>query len=108
MKELHPSAFPALRDAFTGYLHEDFAAEYETPERALAAFYADASEKERRRWRKEARHFLTATETIDFRQVQQLVGRLGSRWEPPSREALVSLLESLERINSRESPDPPA
>ena len=108
MKELHPSAFPALRDAFSGYLHEDFAAEYETPERALAAFYADASEKERLRWRKEARHFLAATGTIDFRKVQQLVQRLGSRWVPPSRDALVSLLESLERINSTESPDPPA
>lgn len=93
MKALHASAFPQLRRVFTGYLHEDFIVEYGTPEGALAAFLADASDAERRRFKAEARRFLTATETIDFPKAQKLVERLGSRWIPPSREALVRWLD---------------
>ena len=93
MKELHASAFPELRQVFTGYLHEDYIAEYGSAANALAAFHDDASDAERRRFRKEARRLLTATESLEFWTVVRLLESLGSRWVPPSRDALVRLLE---------------
>jgi len=92
MTELRASAFPELHRVFAAYLHEDFADEHGTPEAALAAFLADASDAERRRFTKEARRFLDATEPLDFPAAQALIERLGARWIPPSRAALVAWL----------------
>ena len=93
MKALHPAAFPALRLVFSGYLHEDFAVEYGSPEQAVAAFLADASDVERRRFAKEARRFLRATASVEFEKVRQLIEQMGSRWIPESHAALVAALE---------------
>ena len=38
--------FPELKRVFSGYLHEDFAAEYGSPEAALRSFREDASPAE--------------------------------------------------------------
>ena len=84
------SDFPELHRVFAGYLHEDFVHEYGTPEAALAAFLADASDAERRRFKKEARHFLEATASLEFAEVQVLIERLGSRWIPASRDVLAA------------------
>jgi len=87
------SAFPELRRVFEGYLHEDYVEAHGTPEAALAAFLADANDAERRRFTREARRFLAATAPLAFSDVQSLIERLGSRWLPPSRDALVAWLE---------------
>ena len=96
MTHLRASDFPELHRVFAAYLHEDFVAEYGTPEAALEVFLADASEAERRRFRTEARRFLDATHSVDFSDVQTLVERLGSRWVPPSRAALAAWLSPRE------------
>jgi hypothetical protein len=85
------SDFPELRRAFTGYLHEDFLQEYETPATALRAFQDDADEGEKQRFRTEARRFLDRTAGLDFDEVRALMTRLGCRWIPASREALTAL-----------------
>jgi hypothetical protein len=85
-------AFPQLRRVFAGYLHEDFGVEHGTAEAALRAFRADASSRELQRFRTEAKRFLDHISALDFAEVRQLVLRLGSRWAPPSREALTALL----------------
>ena len=84
--------FPALARAFSGYLHEDFAAAYGSPEKALHAFRDDASPAEWRRVQREAKRLAAIAREGDFDEVCALMQRLGSRWLPPSREALVALL----------------
>ncbi len=92
MKSRAADEFPMLREVFTGYLHEDFAVEYGSPEAALRAFHDDASAAERRRFAKEAQRFLQQTESLDFDATRALAARLGCRWAPPSRDALVRAL----------------
>jgi hypothetical protein len=86
------SDFPELQRAFTGYLHEDFLEEYETPAAALRAFQDDADQAENQRFRTEARRFLDRTAGLEFNEVRALMARLGCRWTPPSRKALTALL----------------
>ena len=87
--------FPALARVFSGYLHEDFAAEYGSPESALRAFRDDASPAEWRRVQREAKRLATIARDADVDEVRALMQRLGSRWVPSSREALVALLNGV-------------
>lgn len=89
------SEFPALARAFSGYLHEDFAVQYGTPEAALQAFHEDASPAEWRRFQRDVTRLLRLASTWEFDQVCSLLERLGSRWTPPSREAVIALLTGL-------------
>jgi hypothetical protein len=81
-----------MERVFRGYLHEDFAAEYGGPEAALRAFRDDASLAEWRRFQREAKRFAVFVEGRDLEEVRTFVHRLGSRWTPPSRDALISLI----------------
>ena len=92
MKALKPSDFPELQRVFAGYLHEDFLEEYGTPIAALRAFQEDADHSERQRFLTETRRFLERTARLDFNEVRALIARLGCRWTPPSRKAMVALL----------------
>jgi DNA-binding MurR/RpiR family transcriptional regulator len=92
MKTLNASDFPELQRAFSGYLHEDFLEEYETPVAALRAFQDDADAGEVQRFKKEARRFLDRTADLEFKDVRALMSRLGCRWMPPSRKALTAML----------------
>src|SRR4029450_7482055 len=86
------AAFPELRRVFGGYLHEDYLVESGTPEAALGAFRGDAAPVERRRFRREAKKLLAHAERLDFDEVRDLIERLGGRWVPPSRGAVIGLL----------------
>ena len=88
--------FPELRRVFSGYLHEDFRAESGTPEAALRRFWGDADPEERRRFRDEARSFLEHTAEWDLDALRGIVHRLGGRWVPPSRQAVVAVLSSFD------------
>ena len=93
--KLNASDFPTLRKVFSGYLHEDYTSDYDSPREALNAFLHDASPAERERFAKELQMFLDETAAMDFDEVQALAFRLGSRWAPPSREAMVRALEDV-------------
>ena len=92
MKHEAMSEFPELHRVFSGYLHEDFVAEYGSADAALRAFRDDASPGEWRRFEREAHRFARLTTEHDFDEICKLVHQLGSRWTPPSREALIALL----------------
>jgi hypothetical protein len=77
---------------FSGYLHEDVLADAGTPEDALRTFWSDASPSERRRFQREAKQLLEQVSTLDLDAIRELVHKLGGRWVPPSREAVVALL----------------
>ena len=98
MTRVSASAFPALRRFFSGYLHEDFLTDAGSPEGALRTFWADASSDERRRFQREAKRFLADTSSLEFDAQRDLVQRLGGRWVPPTREALVQLLTGVEHL----------
>ena len=86
--------FPELQRFFEGYLHEDFVQEHGTPEGALRAFEADASDAERRRLRDDARRMLAIVENDDLDDVRALLARLGARWWPRSRAAVTTFLKA--------------
>jgi hypothetical protein len=88
------SEFPELERVFSGYLHEDFVAEYGSPEAALRAFHNDASPTEWRRFEREAHRLARLTTERTFDEICSLLHQLGSRWTPSSREALIALLTS--------------
>lgn len=90
------SEFPELKRVFSGYLHEDFAAEHGTAESALRAFREDASPAEWRRFQREAKRLATLSLDRDFDHVCDVLQQLGSRWIPPSREALIAVLTSVQ------------
>lgn len=96
MKHGRASEFPELERVFSGYLHEDFAVEYRTPDAALRAFRTDASPAEWRRFQREAKRLAGLANHLDFEEVRELLQRLGSRWMPSSRDALIALLTSLQ------------
>ncbi len=99
MTRLTAAAFPELRRVFSGYLHEDYLVESGTPEAALRAFREDAAPAELRRFRREAKKLLAHAERLDFDEMREFIERLGGRWVPPSREALIALLEEAAGIN---------
>jgi hypothetical protein len=86
------AAYPELRRVLAGYLHEDYLLDAGAPEAALRAYLADASPGERRRFQRDVARFLAHIATLDFDAARDLFKELGSRWTPPSHEALVALL----------------
>jgi hypothetical protein len=92
MKRVKASDFPELQRVFSAYLHEDFLEDYDTPAAAVRAFLEDADAGERARFRKEAKQFLSLTAAYDLAKLRTLLSRLGSRWTPPSRDAVIALL----------------
>ena len=92
MKPPDVSDFPELQRVFSGYLHEDFAEIHATPAAALRAFLGEANPSERRRFVREVKRFLDRAAGLDDETLAVLLTRLGSRWAPPSREALIKVL----------------
>jgi hypothetical protein len=95
-----PSAFPALRRVFGGYLHEDVLAEHGSADAALRAFRADASPADLRRFRRDVTRFLAQTATLDLEELRGVLHQLGCRWIPPSRDTLVALLTEAANENN--------
>src|SRR5262249_6055360 len=93
--------FPALERVLSGYLHEDFLAEHGSPEAALRAFHDDASPVEWRRFQREAKQLAGLARTRDFESICTPLQRLGSRWIPASREALITLLTDAAALKQR-------
>jgi hypothetical protein len=89
---LSPAAFPQLESFFSGYLHEDFLADYGSPEGALRAWRLDASTKESRQFDREAERLLDAASAVPFDTIAAFVRRgLGSAWRPSDKARLQQL-----------------
>ncbi len=90
---LSPASFPQLESFFSGYLHEDFVAEYGSPEGALRAWRMDASAKENQQLDGEAARLIAAAGRLPFDTIADFVrGSLGSAWRPPDARRLERLL----------------
>jgi hypothetical protein len=104
MTEDAASEFPELERVFSGYLHEDFAAEYGSPEAALRAFHDDASPAEWRRFKREAERLAVLAGKRDLDDICTMLQRLGSRWAPSSRDALITLLRDAAHLKHSDPP----
>jgi hypothetical protein len=91
--------FAALRDFLRGYLHEDYRSEYGSPEKAAAAFLAEADTRERGAAAAQLARFLEFTHALPSEETLHLFRQeLGSGWNPGSVNALRGLLTALQSL----------
>ena len=75
--------YPAIREAFRGYLHEDWTTEYADSEDAVRAFRRDAGEEEAKAVAAEAKKLRAAVVGMEVRDLRKLLGAgFGSGWRP--------------------------
>ena len=89
---------PHLAAFLSGYLHEDFLLDHDTPEQALAEFLAVSTPAERRALAKDWRLFRASVESLPWPAVRQGLAAVGGAWRPPSRAALDRLFSMLDGV----------
>jgi hypothetical protein len=87
--------FPALRDFFSGYLHQDFQDEYGSAADAAKAFCADASDEEIATVRKEWKTWRSHLGNAPIERAASSLRSLGAAWQPQAREDLDSVETAL-------------
>jgi hypothetical protein len=87
-KAFDPADYPALREFFPAYLHEDFADEYGSPLEAVKGFLADASGDEILQVKEEWRRLRQAFRERPFAERQAAIQKLGSAWRPENEDEL--------------------
>ena len=70
---------------------------------ALRAFHDDASPAEWRRFQREAERLAVLAGNRDLDDICTMLQRLGSRWAPSSREALMTLLREAAHLKRSDS-----
>lgn len=85
---LSPDQFPALRELFRGYFHEDLEDEYGSPEAAARQFWKDADQEQRKAVAVEWSKLLDGTKQLSLDQTNQLLQKIGSAWTFDTRDDL--------------------
>ena len=83
--------FPALREFFSGYLHQDFQDEYGSAAGAAKAFRNDASDSEIEAVRREWKAWRAGLDKTSADEIAQAARKLGAAWQP-------EVFEDLERV----------
>ena len=94
-KLFDPADYPALREFFPAYLHQDFAEEYGSAVEAVKSFLADASGDEILQVQEEWKAFRSAFCDATFSQMRAAIGRLGGAWSPGNEAELRELDKTL-------------
>jgi len=87
---------PHLAAFLSGYLHEDFLLDHDTPAQALAEFLKVATAAERRGLAKDWRTFKASMESQSWPAVRTALAAVGGAWRPRSRAALDRLFSMLD------------
>ena len=87
--------FPALRDFFSGYLHEDFRDEYGSVTDAAKAFRKDASDGEIKAVQNEWKRWRAALGNCPTDEIAKVLRQLGSAWQPQSANDMDLLEEAI-------------
>jgi CdiI immunity protein len=87
-KPFDPADYPALREFFPAYLHQDFAEEYGSAMDALQGFLADASGDEIVQVKEEWSAFRNALRSRPFQEIQAAITQFGSAWLPENQGQL--------------------
>jgi CdiI immunity protein len=94
-KPFDPADFPALREFFPAYLHQDFAVEYGSAVGAVRSFLADASGDEILQVKEEWKMFRAAFWRCTFEEIRAALDKLGSAWSPENERELQRVDEIL-------------
>ena len=96
-KPFDAADFPALREFFPAYLHQDFGEEYGSAVGAVKGFLADASGDEILQVKEEWKVFRAVFRSCAFEEIRTALEKLGSTWSPINERELESLDEILSR-----------
>src|SRR5215470_5013227 len=90
-----PLDYPSLREMLPAYLHQDFADEYGSAEKAIQGFLQEAAGDEILQVKEDWVRFRKALAGKPLKESQAALGRLGSAWTPLSESDLKRLDEIL-------------
>jgi hypothetical protein len=99
-KPFDPADYPALREFFPAYLHQDFGDEYGSASGAIKGFLSDASGDEILQAKNEWKAFRNAFAGRPFEEIQSAFGGLGSEWQPQNEAELNELDEIFARAKA--------
>jgi hypothetical protein len=99
-KKFDPANYPALRELFPAYLHQDYAYEYGSASGAIKGFLADANGDEIVQVREEWQRFRSEFQGRGFEEVQTALGTVGSAWLPENETQLMELDEIFRRAEA--------
>jgi hypothetical protein len=94
-KPFDPADYPALREFFPAYLHQDFVEEYGSAVEAVKGFLADASGDEILQVKEEWKELRSGLRGRPFQEIHRAFDRLGSSWVPENDADLKELDEIL-------------
>jgi hypothetical protein len=80
--------FPALREFFSGYLHQDFRDEYGSAAAAVEAFRRDASGTEIEAVRHEWKAWREKLGKTPVSEIAQAARKFGASWQPQGEDDL--------------------
>lgn len=92
-----PADYPALREMLPAYLHQDFADEYGSAEKAIQGFLQEASGDEILQVKEDWQRFREALAGRPLNESQAALRRLGSAWSPQSAADLKRFDQILEQ-----------
>ena len=90
--------FPALREFFSGYLHQDFRDEYGSAAGAAEAFRKDASEAEIQAVRKEWKTWREELLKSSGDEIAAATRQLGAAWRPQNVADLDKVEKALAEV----------
>jgi len=85
--ELQPQ-FPALREFFSGYLHQDFRHEYGSATGAAGAFRKDANAAEIQAVQNEWKIWRSTFKKSSLDEIAMALRQLGAAWQPRNEREL--------------------
>jgi hypothetical protein len=94
-RSFDPTAYPALRDFLSAYLHQDFGDEYGSAVGAVNAFVSEASGDEILQVKEEWQLLRNAFRGQPLREFEGALRRLGSGWAPLDEAELNSVEQIL-------------
>ncbi len=90
--EVTRGAYPMVATFLRGYLHQDWAMDYESPQQARDVFLDDASADEREAFTREAGRLAGVLAPLSLRDATRLLtDRLGGQWQPESLDEVRSV-----------------
>ncbi len=87
--------FPALRNFFSAYLHQDFRQEYDSPQFAAAAVLCDSSPAETAALRREWLAWRKQLGSASVAETAQAIRKLGGAWQPATPHDLDDLQQAI-------------
>lgn len=91
----------ALRQFFSGYLHQDFREEYDSPVDAVKDFCADAGPEGIEALRADWNKWWAASERLPLPEIQRSMRNLGAAWSPQSTDEIIEIGDTLAKASPR-------